>query len=128
MEIRKGTGASFSIVGRLKAVPEVRQTKTGKNVANVVLAVTTFDGQSNHKNDSTEWFTITLWGKATESLTQYARAGMRLYFEAFVKHEARTATNESGHSFQISVPTFHANRVHFMDAIKTDDSAVSAAY
>jgi single stranded DNA-binding protein len=120
MKIRKGTGASLPVIGRLKEVPEVRKTKSDKLVANVTLAVDLVRNTDGESSECTEWFNIAVWGQAAQFLKEKAHAGMRLYIEASVKHEKKEIVDEGGKKYVFSIPKFNANEVQPMDAIRSE--------
>lgn len=120
MKTRKGTGASFEVIGRLKEVPEIRKLESGQLVVNVVLAV---DEQhktdNNDLEDYVEWHRVSLWGKAAEFIKNHARAGMRLKISAKVRNKRKEVVVNSDGEVQIFyVPEFSANDVDAMDAIQ----------
>ena len=58
---------SVTISGRLTRDPELRQTKSGANVASFRLA--------NNLAKKTNFFDVSLWGRSAETINQYGGKG-----------------------------------------------------
>ena len=69
-----------TLVGRLGKTPVIRQTKSGHQVANLVLATnrkwTKNDGT---QMEDTEWHDVVFWGKQAEIVEKYCDKGTLLY-------------------------------------------------
>jgi len=77
----KGTVNKVILLGRLGQNPEVRQTQTGTTIATMSLA--TNDGIGD--GITTEWHKVVVFGKAAETIQQYATKGTQLYIEGRVR-------------------------------------------
>lgn len=62
---------SVTLVGRLVRDPEVKKTKSGKDIAGIVLAV-------DRQNDGTDFFEVDLWDKLAELAGQYLKKGAKV--------------------------------------------------
>lgn len=62
---------NVSIIGRLGQDPELRETTSGKNVANFSVAV------ENRFRDSGEpdWVAVEVWGKTAEAVAEHKKSG-----------------------------------------------------
>ncbi len=123
MKIRRGTGASFEVIGRLKEAPTVHKTNNGDHVANIVLAVS--DVQKNEHNqtqDYTEWYKVTVWGDAANYIKNTLSPGMRLKLSANVKMVKETVIGRNGKNYAFYISHFHANHVDVMDVIRKKPS------
>lgn len=69
------------LIGNLAADPKVNETKSGKCVANLRLAV------QESKNYPAEFLDITVWDKAAEFARDYLSKGRQVYLEGRLKTE-----------------------------------------
>ncbi len=70
-QIRGDTVNAVTIVGRLVAAPELRETASGKHVTTVRVAVQT----ESHPN----FFDVVLWGQMADFATRYLMKGRLVY-------------------------------------------------
>lgn len=71
-------------IGRVGAMPELKQTKTGVPVCTFSLAVDTGYGE----NKATTWVRCTAWRKQAEVVAQYVQKGSQLFVEGTPKASA----------------------------------------
>lgn len=64
---------NFSITGNLVREPELRQTKTGKSVTTVTVAV-----KRPFVKDETDFFDVVAWGDMAEFVCEYFTKGKRI--------------------------------------------------
>ena len=81
----------ITLVGRAGRDPEVRYFESGTMVANLTLAV-----RGRTRDDETEWFNLTIWGKTAQVAADYVRKGKQIAVTGSVKTEkwADRATGE----------------------------------
>lgn len=79
----KGTVNKVILLGRLGQDPEVRNTASGTQVANLSVATTELGQKddSGKRQEVTEWHRVTLWGKTAELAAQYLNKGSQVYIE-----------------------------------------------
>lgn len=119
MKIRKGTGAALNIIGFLKEIPEINTIKNDKSIATIVLAVDcSKKNASNEIENYTEWFSIVVFGDASLFIKNHGYPGMRLYVEAYVKHEKKEVESKDSKKYYFSIPRFYATEIHPMDTVK----------
>jgi single-strand DNA-binding protein len=71
-----------TLLGRLGANPETRNTNTGMTVANFNLATSeSWNDKNGQKQERTEWHRIVVWGKLAELCGQYLSKGRQVYIE-----------------------------------------------
>ena len=73
--------AQVVLIGNLGADPELRQTTSGKPVANFNLCTNERITRNGAVVDSKQWWRITAWGKAGEILHEHLRKGREVYLE-----------------------------------------------
>ena len=77
--------ASFNkiiIVGNLGRDPEMHYTPTGKAVTDFSVATTrVFTGPDGQKQEETDWFRVSVWGKMAETCNQFLQKGKQVYVE-----------------------------------------------
>ena len=64
----------FFVIGRLVKDPELRKTESGKNVANVTLAVPRSYKNPNGEYD-TDYIDCVLWSSVAETTSEYCKKG-----------------------------------------------------
>lgn len=69
---------TISITGRLGKAPEMRYAPSGDAVLTIGVAVSR--GKVKDGQQDTDWFDVTLWGKAAEIVNEYATKGSRMAF------------------------------------------------
>ncbi|MDR9459283.1 MAG: single-stranded DNA-binding protein [Dehalococcoidia bacterium] len=70
------------VIGNLGTDPEMRFTPNGNQVTSFRIASTrTYTTSEGERQQETEWFTVTTWGKLAETCNQYLAKGRRAYVE-----------------------------------------------
>ena len=69
------------ILGNLGRDPEVRQTQSGRTVANFSVATTDTWGTGEDRQERTEWHQVVVWGKSAEACGQYLTKGRQVLVE-----------------------------------------------
>ena len=70
------------LVGNLGRDAELKYTPGGAPVAKISLATTEmWNDKSGQRQERTEWFSIDIWGKQAESLSEYLVKGKQVYVE-----------------------------------------------
>jgi single-strand DNA-binding protein len=70
------------LVGNLGADPEVRQTNSGMQVANLRIATSErAKGQDGEWSDHTEWHRVVCFGKTAENVARFLKKGRQVYVE-----------------------------------------------
>ena len=69
------------LVGNLGRDPEVRETKSGNQVANLRVATTHRSKVGDEWQEQTEWHTVTVFGKQAELCGRYLEKGRQVYIE-----------------------------------------------
>ena len=68
------------VIGNLGTDPEMRFTPNGNQVTSFRIASTrTYTTSEGEKQQETEWFTVTTWGKLAETCNQFLAKGRRAY-------------------------------------------------
>jgi single-strand DNA-binding protein len=84
-----------TILGRLTRDPEIRNTQTGKMVANISVATgRKWKDQSGAQQEYTEYHNCVLWGKLAEIAGNYLTKGRRVYMEG--RLQTRDWTGDDG--------------------------------
>lgn len=84
------------LIGRLGRDPEVRQTGSGKSVANFSIACDeTWKDSSGERQKKTEWVNLVVWGPSVEAFVQpYLHKGDLVYAEG--KLQTRSWDDKDG--------------------------------
>src|SRR5690625_2042514 len=84
-----------SIIGRLGAEPEVRNTQSGTAVATLSVATSEkYKDKSGELEEKTQWHRIVAWGRLAEICQKYLKKGSLAYFEG--PSETRAWTDKEG--------------------------------
>lgn len=79
------------IVGHLGRAPETRYTPGGKNVTDFSVAVSkAWTDANGDKQEKTDWYKVTTWGKLAEICQQYLDKGRQVLVEGEVSASAWT--------------------------------------
>ena len=105
------------IVGNLGRDPEKRYTQSGQPVTRFSVAATTRRRERDGEwADHTEWFSVTLFGRMAESMSERLAKGTRVYVEG--RLESRQYETQSGQKgFSLDVV---ANEVLVPDSRQRD--------
>src|SRR5690625_5588202 len=84
-----------TIIGRLGAEPEVRNTQSGTAVATLSVATSEkYKNKSGELIEKTQWHRIVAWGRLAEICQKYLKKGSHAYFEGPI--ETREWTDKDG--------------------------------
>jgi len=72
------------IIGNVGKEPEMQYTPNGKAVTNFSVAVNSKYGEK----ETTEWFSVTAWGKLGETCNSYLTKGQQVYVEGRLQTES----------------------------------------
>lgn len=101
------------VIGRLVKDPELRKTDTGKNVANITLAVPRSFKNVNGEYE-TDYIDCVLWSAVAESTTEYCKKGDLLG----VKGRIQTRKYEIEDEKTRQVTEVVAEKVSFLSSAK----------
>ena len=73
------------LVGNLGRDPEVRETKSGNQVANLRVATTHRSKVGDEWQEQTDWHTVTVFGRQAELCGKYLEKGRQVYIEGRVQ-------------------------------------------
>lgn len=84
------------LIGRLGKDPEIRQMKSGDDVASFSLATseTWKDKNTGERRDKTEWHNVVVFGNLTKVVKNWVKKGSQLYIEG--KLQTRKWQDQSG--------------------------------
>jgi len=105
------------IVGNLGRDPEKRYTQNGQPVTRFSVAATTRRRERDGEwADHTEWFSVTLFGRMAESMSERLAKGTRVYVEGRLEsRQYETQGGQKGFSLDIV-----ANEVLVLDSRQRD--------
>lgn len=76
------------LVGHVGRDPDIRQTQTGKKVANVSVATNRWSTAGGEEAERTDWHRIVLWNKLAQFAEDYIRTGERVYVEGRLEYDS----------------------------------------
>jgi single-strand DNA-binding protein len=76
------------LVGHMGRDPEVRDTPSGRKVANVSLATNYRVGSGGDAEERTSWHRLTLWGHLAQFAEEYVEKGDRVYVEGRLEYDS----------------------------------------
>ena len=113
----------FFVIGRLVKDPELRKTESGKNVANVTLAVPRSYKNPNGEYD-TDYINCVLWKGVAESTASYCQKGDLVG----VRGRIQTRNYEDKDGKRVYVTEVVADRVQFLDSRNAGNAVVSESH
>ena len=102
------------ILGNVGNEPEVRQTQSGRAVANFSVATTDVWGEGEDRQERTEWHQVVVWGKLAETCGQYLTKGRQVMVEG----RLQTRSYEDRDGNKRSVTEIVAQQVQFLGGRK----------
>ena len=102
------------ILGNVGTEPVVRQTQSGRAVANLSVATTDAWGEGEDRQERTEWHQVVVWGKLAETWGQYLTTGRQVMVEG--RLQTRSYEDRDGH--MRSVTEIIAQQVQFLGGRK----------
>lgn len=100
------------LLGRLTRDVELRTTTTGKNVAELSLAV-------DRGNDEADFFDVVAWDKTAELLSQYTQKGSKVLVQGRLRQESWDDKETGKKRSKVVVTAFD---VTFLDSKTSGDS------
>ena len=84
--------AKIQIIGNVGRDPEMKMTPTGKAVCEFSVAVNRVSNAGGARNEQTDWYRVSCWGRQAETAQQYVTKGMTIFVEG--RFSPRTYTNK----------------------------------
>lgn len=105
------------LVGRAGRDTEIKYLDSGKQVANVSIAVNRIG-----RNSPPDWFNLEMWGKTAEIAANYVKKGSLIGIEGSLRLNTWTDNNDISRSR----PVIQVDRLHLLGSKRDiDPSAVS---
>ena len=100
-----------TLLGRVGAAPELRQTKSGTAVVQLWLATDRYSKSADAQSE-TDWHSVVVWGKTAEAVARYVGKGDRVHVAGRLQqHSWQTESGERRSKVEV-----HANEVIFLDS------------
>jgi single-strand DNA-binding protein len=112
-----------TLIGNVGRDPEIRNTNSGKMVANISVATSSGSGE----NKKTEWHRVTLWEKSAEICQSYVQKGTLVYIEGMI--QTRKWQDKDGndkYSTEIVVGGYGSQIRTLKDGVSGDGAARAA--
>ena len=110
------------VLGNVGNEPEVRQTQSGRAVANFSVATTDAWGEGEDRQERTEWHQVVVWGKLAETCGQYLTKGRQVLVEG--RLQTRSYEDHDGH--KRFVTEIVAQQVQFLGGRPEHSAAAKA--
>lgn len=104
---------SVTLLGRLTAAPELKQTGSGKSVTSFSIAVDKY-----RKEDGADFFTIVCWGGTAEFVCRYFQKGDPIAVQGRLENRSWQAGSEKR-----TVTEIIAGEVSFCGSKRTESKA-----
>ena len=100
------------VIGRLGKDPEVKYTAGGKAVANFSVAVSESwkDKDTNERKQSTEWFSVCMFGRQAEVAGEFLKKGSLVYLAG--KMKTRSWEKDGQKHYKTGL---HADQMQFLE-------------
>lgn len=116
MQIKNGTGALLTLIGKLKDIPSLQYSKAGITRLDILLGVEDIRFVAADMPESyINWFPVTLYANLADYVVSQTWSGAHLYVEAMVKMEKMGVDDDEGHSHFIYGPVFHGKTVALLE-------------
>lgn len=90
------------IIGYLGQDPETRYAPSGDAITNLSVATSeTWKDKNGEKQEHTEWWSVTLFGKIAEVASEYLRKGSLVYIEGRGRTETWEKDGEKKYRFKL---------------------------
>lgn len=113
------------IIGRLGKDPEVKYTGGGKAVANFTVAVSESwkEKDSGERKQSTEWFSVVMFGRQAEVAGEFMKKGSLVYLAGKIKTRSWEKDGQKHYKTEL-----HAEQMQFLERREQqgDDSGFDA--
>ena len=97
-------GNKTMILGNLCADPISRETKEGKKVANLVIAVNEkYKDKNGEKVEKTDFFNVVAWGNQVKFIEDYLGKGDMVHVEGKIRTESYEKDNVTHYTFSLVV-------------------------
>lgn len=73
------------LIGNLGADPELRNTSTGKAVADLRIATSESWGRGDDRQEKTEWHRVIVWDRTAENCAKFLSKGSKVYVEGRIQ-------------------------------------------
>ena len=92
------------LIGRLGQDPEIKDTDSGKKVANVSLATNDFwNDASGNKQERTEWHRLVFWERLAILAESYLKKGSQIYVEGSLQTRDYMKDDEKRYITEVKV-------------------------
>lgn len=99
--------AKIQIIGNVGRDPELRMTPNGRPVCDFSVAVNRVQTAGGERNEQTDWYRISCWGKQAETAQQVIQKGQQIFVDGrFTPREWTTKEGEKRMSLDISCNDF----------------------
>ena len=100
-----------TLLGRVGAAPELRQTKSGTAVVQLRLATDRYSKSADGQSE-TDWHSVVVWGKTAEAVARYVAKGDRVHVTGRLQqHSWQTDSGDRRSRTEV-----HASEVIFLDS------------
>tara|TARA_R110002020_G_scaffold32352_4_gene99586 strand:+ start:1313 stop:1864 length:552 start_codon:yes stop_codon:yes gene_type:complete len=92
------------LIGRLGQDPEIKDTDSGKKVANVSIATNDFwNDASGNKQERTEWHRLVFWERLATLAESYLKKGSQIYVEGSLQTREWMKDDEKRYITEVKV-------------------------
>jgi single-strand DNA-binding protein len=84
--------AKIQIIGNVGRDPEMRMTPQGRPVCDFSVAVNRVSNAGGERQEQTDWYRVSCWGKQAETAQQIVQKGQQIYVDG--RFSPRTYTNK----------------------------------
>jgi len=78
----------ITLIGNLTADPETKETKSGKKLAKIGLAVNRTYLSAGKKKEEVTFFNVIAWGRLGEIVAKYLKKGSKVYLDGRVNNRS----------------------------------------
>jgi len=102
----------ITIIGNVGKNPEIRTTKTGKEIANFSVATSkSWKDQDGQKQTKTSWHRVSVFGGLVNIVKSYVKAGTKLYLEGEMEYGEYEKDGHKNYTATIILSGFNSNLI-----------------
>jgi single-strand DNA-binding protein len=115
---------SVTLIGNLTKDPDLKETNSGKKVAELRLANNSTFKKGDEWVDRANYFQVTVWGKQGENAAQYLSKGSRVAIDGRLEWQSWDKPEGEGVNSRVVIV---ANNVQFLSTPKKQDASAEAS-
>ena len=78
---------NVTLMGKLNAMPDFKQTQNGNHVCNMVVVTTgDYTDKAGTKHESSQWHNVEIWGRPAVNCNEYLNKGSMVFVDGSIDY------------------------------------------